>query len=91
MDVGISHLDKEIVYDSHASFDVILKEVAHLPIDKYTKSKAFHASSLHYSGRHLLQNLYDLYEDFNDSLTPNFMGLKNERLAQGLYEAASIK
>lgn len=74
-DLGISHLDSEVLHVSRGRFVSPLIEPANFYINNITKSRALHAPSCYRFDGQLLQKLYKLFEEFNDLLKPFFLGL----------------
>lgn len=66
-------------------------EVADVYIDNPTKSTTFHASSSYQFGGHLLQKLYDLFNEFTKLMKPNAFAFVNEKSARVPNLGKSIK
>lgn len=90
-EVLISHLDGEVLHANEASFVVLMIKAFETQIINHTKSAVFHAPSFYRFGEQLLKKLYDLFEEFHDSLKPCFPGFTTEMLAKFPDEGMLIK
>lgn len=60
----------------------MLKEAAEVYIGKHTNYTAFHVLSLYRFGEQLMKQLYNLFQEFNDSIKPSFLGFVNGKLPE---------
>lgn len=66
-ELDISHLDRELLYASRATLDILLIEAADVYHTNSTKCKAFRIPSIYRFGKQLLRKLYDLLDESDDS------------------------
>lgn len=70
-ELRICHLESKVLRTSRAISVVPWIEAADVCINNPTKSSYFHVPIFYPFGEQLLQNLYDLHDEFNKSLKPS--------------------
>lgn len=70
-ELGISHLNREVLFAARSSFFVLLMEAAYLYMNNCTKSAATTPPSFFRYAKQLLQKLYNLLVEFDKLLKLN--------------------
>lgn len=70
-------MDNEVLLSTRVSFLVQFIEAAGFYFNDPTKSTAFHVLSFYLLGRLLLQKLYDLYDEFNETFYATVVAFVN--------------
>lgn len=89
-ELGISHLDRNLLHASRGRIVFLLIEAAYIYINEPTKSTDFHASSLYRLGKQLLQRLFELFDEVNILAKQSFLGFMSEKLSKAPDERRSI-
>lgn len=81
-EVEIWILESERMHATRFSVVVLMREAANFCISNSTKSSALRTPILYRIGGHLLQKLYDMSDEFKNSMKPNYFSFMNEKLSE---------